>query len=53
MGGVGRTDRAGTVGARRCDGLSEGGEQRLRHRVRRHADGDRLQTGGHQIGNLG
>ncbi len=50
MGGGGRADVAGAVGAGRRQRTAEGGEQRLRDRMGRHADGNRVETGGDEIG---
>ena len=53
MGGGGRADMAGAVGARRRQRPGAGGQQRLRHRMRRHAHGQRVEAGRDQIGDAG
>jgi hypothetical protein len=52
MGGGGRADMAGAVGGGRGDRAAGGGEQRLRHRVARHAQAHCLKAGAGEVGDV-
>ncbi len=53
MVGGGRADMAGAVGAGCGQRPGAGGKQRLRHRVRRYAHGQRGEAGRDQVGDAG